>query len=475
MISKVTFTEWLPDQPGVVGALTNARNVFPKAVGYGAFPEEEDYSDAASEDLNNTAAGVNSSGDVKIFASGATKLFLLDSADLSLNDVSGSTYTSTDRWRFVQFGNYMIAANGKNIVQYADMATTTISFASLDASAPTSKFVTVVRDFVVTGNTNTSSAQLVWSGINNPNTWSNTAVTQSDNQIIPDGGEIKGVTGGEFGLILLERSIVRMSYVGSPIIFQFDNIARNLGCFEPNSVVQWQGITYWLADDGFYACNGESIEAIGAEKINRFFWSTVRDSEIAEMSTAIDPFRALIMWGYPSNDGDYRVLVYHIPTKKWSFAETNANRIADITTPQVNLEDLDSYSASLDALETSLDSRQWLGGYYLVAGVRGAKIISFTGQSKTARITSADLESGSNMSMVTLVRPIVENGSASVAVDSRFNLSEAVNFPVEAAADAENRVGFRSLGRYHRVRVIPSGNWTTAIGFEVDIQQAGMR
>jgi hypothetical protein len=50
MISKVTFTEWLPDQPGVVGALTNARNVFPKAVGYGAFPEEEDYSAAASED-----------------------------------------------------------------------------------------------------------------------------------------------------------------------------------------------------------------------------------------------------------------------------------------------------------------------------------------------------------------------------------------------------------------------------------------
>jgi hypothetical protein len=79
------------------------------------------------------------------------------------------------------------------------------------------------------------------------------------------------------------------------------------------------------------------------------------------------------------------------------------------------------------------------------------------------------------MSMVTLVKPIVENGSASVAVDSRFNLSEAVSFPTESAADAENRVGFRSLGRYHRVRVIPSGNWTTAIGFEVDIQQAGGR
>jgi hypothetical protein len=475
MISKVTFTEWLPDQPGVVGALTNARNVFPKAVGYGAFPEEEDYSAAASEDLNSVAAGSNSAGDVKIFAGGATKLFLLDSSDFSLDDVSGSTYTSTDRWRFVQFGNFMIAANGKNTLQYADMATTTISFEDLDASAPTSKFVTAVRDFVVTGNTNTSSSQMVWSGLNNPNTWANTAITQSDNQIIPDGGEIKGVTGGEFGIVLLERSIVRMSYVGSPIIFQFDNIARNLGCFESNSVAQWQGITYWLADDGFYACNGESIEAIGAEKINRHFWNTVQDSAINLMSTAIDPFRALILWGYPAIDGDYRILAYHIPTKKWSFAETNVNRIGDITTPAVTLESLDNFSASLDALETSLDSRQWLGGYYLVAGVRGTKIVSFTGPSKSARITSADLETGTNMSMVTLVKPIVENGSASVAVDSRFNLSEAVSFPTESAADAENRVGFRSLGRYHRVRVIPSGNWTTAIGFEVDIQQAGGR
>ena len=79
------------------------------------------------------------------------------------------------------------------------------------------------------------------------------------------------------------------------------------------------------------------------------------------------------------------------------------------------------------------------------------------------------------MSMVTLVKPIVDNGSASVAVDSRFNLAEAVAFDTATAADSENRVGFRSLGRYHRVRVIPSGNWTTAIGFEVDIQHAGMR
>lgn len=474
-LSKVTFTEWLPDQPGVVGALTNARNVFPKAVGYGPFPEEEDYSLAASENLNNIAAGINSAGSTKVFGGSSTKIFLLDSADLSMDDVSGVTYSSAFRWRFAQFGDYMIATNGAQKVQYADMSST-ISFTDIDASAPTARFLTVVRDFVVVGNTSTYPNQVAWSGINNPNTWGNTAVTQADNQVIPDGGAVKGITGGEFGLILLEKSVVRMTYVGSPIIFQFDNIARNLGCYEPNSVIQWQGVTYWLADDGFYACNGETIEPVGAEKVNRYFFDTLREADIANMSTAVDPFRALVMWGYPTIDDNYRILMYHIPTKKWSFADTNINYIAGIATPGLTLEALDSISASLDDLTVSLDSRQWVGGKLLLAGISGAKIVNFTGPNKEARITSADLETGANMSMVTLVKPIVDNGSASVAVSSRMNLSEAVSFGSATAADSENRVGTRSLGRYHRVRVIPSGeNWTTAIGFEVDIQQAGGR
>ena len=62
-----------------------------------------------------------------------------------------------------------------------------------------------------------------------------------------------------------------------------------------------------------------------------------------------------------------------------------------------------------------------------------------------------------------------------MSVASRMNLSQAVAFGATSAADAENRAGFRSLGRYHRIRVEPSGNWTTAIGVEAEVQPAGMR
>ena len=472
---RVTFTEWLPDQPGVVGALTNAKNVYPRATGYGPFPNEVDYSGSADQDLNNVVAARGSDGTTKIFAAGSTKLFLLDSTDLSLDNVSATTYSTAARWRFTQFGNSLIAANEANTLQRYDL-TTTGNFQNLSSDAPKAKFVTVVRDFVVGGSIGTNQFRVQWSGINDETVWTTTSTSQSDYQEIPDGGAIQGVTGGEFGLVLLERAIYRMSYVGTPLIFQFDNITRNLGCYEPNSVIQWQGITYFLSDDGFYACNGQEVIDIGAEKVNRYFFSSAQSGALDTMSAAIDPSRALVMWGYRSVDTDYRILVYHIPTKRWSYVSTAVDRIAPSSTPAVTLEGLDTFSASIDALETPLDSRLWQGGKLLLAGVKGAKVITFTGEPKTGVIDTADIETGPNKSMITLVKPIVDNGSGSCAVDSRDLLNENVVFPAVTAASSENRIGVRSLGRYHRVRTTPTGdNWSSAIGVDLEIQPAGSR
>jgi len=474
--NRVNFTDWLPDQPGVIGVLTNAENVFPKQVGYGPIPQEEDYSEAASENLNSAVAGKTVAGAVRVFAGSSTKLFLMDSSDLSLDDISGTTYSATKNWKFTQFGNLVLAANGAQPVQAADLSTTTISFANVEASAPTAKYLTVIRDFVATANQPASNPNRVqWSGINDPTTWSSSAVTQADFQDIPDGGEIRGITGGEYGLVLLERSIVRMSYVGTPLVFQFDNIARNLGCYEGQSVIQWQGTTYWLSDDGFYSYNGQQIEPIGAEKVNRYFWATMEDSRLDEMSAAVDPFRNLVIWGYGSNDNTYRLLIYHWITKRWSYAETNVNRIADFSSPSFTLEALDTINANLDLIPVSLDSRLWLGGKMIFGGVRGAKLVSFGGSNKEATIETSDLETDGRFSMITLAKPVVDGGLASVGVASRNNLSETPVFSNQSQADAENRVGLRSLGRYHRLRVVPSGSWGTAIAVDIEIQPAGMR
>ena len=473
-ITRVTFGEWLPDQPGVIGALTTARNCFPKAVGYGPFPQEVDYSDAAPQNLTAAAAAKDTNSITSIYAAGTTRLFKLNTNNFSWNDISATTYSGTSGWKFTQFGNSLIAANESNTMQYIDVMSGT-TFANIAVDAPKAKFVTVVRDFVVTGYQSAYKSRIQWSGINNETTWTASATTQADFQDLPDGGFVQGVTGGEFGLVLLERSIVRMSYIGTPLIFQFDNSARNRGCFEPNSVIQWQGITYFLGDDGFYACDGQNLKNIGAEKVNRYFFNTLKESDLGNMSAAIDPINNLVVWGYPTVDLDYRVLVYHVPTGKWSYADSTATRVAPVSTPSITLEGLDAFSASIDALGISLDSRTWLGGKLLLLGISGNKLITFTGASKTATIDTADIETDNNQSMITMLKPIVDNGTGSASIASRLQLNQTVSFPSVTAANSENRIGARSYGRYHRVKLQPSGDWTTAIGMDVEIQQAGTR
>jgi hypothetical protein len=553
-INRISFGEWTPDQPGLANGLQRAENVFSKAVGYGAINAAEDYSAAASENLNNVVAGKTAAGATLVFAGSATKLFKLDASDLSLDSVvkasrtitnvvktsqvvtittsaahgfsvgdsvtvaatsttavngtfnidtitsttftyaqsGGNISTTADtgtvtfayvtptnqRWRFTQFGNVLIAANGGNRLQGYNLNSSS-TFQDLAADAPQSRYVTVVRDFVVSAYVNSSTVypyRVQWSALGDESSWANSATTQADFQDIPDGGSIVGITGGEYGLVFMDRSIHRMSYVGSPLVFQFDNISRNLGCYEANSIVQYGGTSFFLSDDGFYACDGQQIIPIGNEKVNRYFWSDVDDGTINLMSAAVDPFRKLVIWAYASQSSATvdKLLIYNYQTNRWTSGTTNASRVASSSTPSFDLEGMDVFG-NLEQIQSSFDDRVWLGGKMQFAGVKNTKIVTFSGANNTAYIETGDIEMPSTTSAITLAKPIVDNGSGSVALVSRRLLSEQVIFGSQTAADAENRVSLRGIGRYHRLQLTPTGQWTNAVGLDVDMNPLGTR
>jgi hypothetical protein len=474
-ITRINFGEWTPDQPGVTGTMTSVTNTFPLANGYGALKSVEDFSNAASENLNAVYAG-KSGANTALFAGGATKLFQYAQADNDLDDVSksgGYTTPTSERWRFAQFGSVVLAANGQTKIQAWTLGTSTV-FADVAAAAPEAYHVTVVRDFVVGARTASYPNRVYWSDINDETDWTPGTGSQSDFQDIADGGDIMGITGGEFGLVLTERSIVRMSYIGSPFFFQFDNIARNIGCLSSNSITQYGANTFFLSDDGFYMCDGQSVKAIGTEKVDRFFFDDIELAKLNEMSAAIDPVKNLVIWNYTNQSNTRRQLIFNWQLNKWSYADLDVDYINSVYTPSTTLEGLDVFG-SLDSLPASLDDRSWVGGALLFAGVRDAKIVTFTGVNKTASLITGDIGLQGAQSVATLAKPLIDNGSASVGVASRLNLDGALTFSTNVAADAEGRVGLRSSGRYHRVRVIPSGNWTSALAVDVELAPQGTR
>jgi len=472
-MQKILFGEWLPDQPGVVGAITDAKNCYPVANGYAPIKSEADYSDAAGATLLITFAGKFDSAST-LFAASATQIYKFDSSDASLDAATTTGYTAVEGWDVTQYGAKMILANGQDKLQAWTLNSST-NFANLAAAAPIAKFVTVVRDFVVAANDGTDTSKVYWSDINDETDWTPGAASQADTQILPDGGDITGLAGGEYGLVFLERAIYRMSYAGSPFFFQFDAISRALGCISNGSIAQYGNLTYFLADDGFYVCDGQSTKNIGTEKVNRWFFDNAIPNEIQTgMSATVDPVNKLVIWKFNNTFGGKFLLMYSIDLNKWSYADTTAASIAYVLTPSATLEQVDNYNTSIDALDIPLDSRVFSGGQLLFAGVSGQKIISFSGQPKTAIISTGDIDVG--RSTVMLAKPIVDKGSASIAVSSRDNLAEQVEFGSDVAADAENRVSLRSNGEYHRLRLTPSGsNWETAVGLEFDVVKQGNR
>lgn len=478
-LSRITFGEWTPDQPGITNGLQRAENVYSKQVGYGAIPTSVDYSAAADQALNSVVAAKTTVGGTLLFAGGDTKLFKLDPSDLSLDNVSKSgnyTTASDQRWKFTQFGNVLVAANGTAKLQGFNVNSSSL-FADLAADAPTARYITVVRDFVVSGNIQSNNPNRVqWSALGDESSWTTSATTQADFQDIPDGGTVVGITGGEFGLVFMDRAIHRMSYVGSPLVFQFDNISRNLGCYEPNSIIQYGGTSFFLADDGFYACDGQNIIPIGNEKVNRYFFDDVDQGILYKMSAAVDPTKKLIIWAYASQSSATadKLIIYNFQTQKWTSGTTHVDRIASTSTPSVNLEGMDVYG-NLDTILTSFDSRLWLGGRLQLAGVDGTKIVTFTGANATAYIETGDIEVPGATSAITIAKPIVDDGSASMAINSRRLLNQAVTFGSQVAADAENRVSIRSVGRYHRLQLTPTGSWTSVVGTDIDLTGLGTR
>lgn len=532
---RITFTEWTPDQPSVVENLSTAYNVVPAAIGYNPFPSAVDYSTAASETLNAVFAGRFSST-TNVFAGGSTKLFKFDSATLGMNDVSKvGGYTNVEKWNFVQFGNTVIAANNKDKLQAYTLGSSS-TFDDLNVNAPIAEYVAIVRDFVVAANLDngTNANKIQWSDINDETNWTTGAASQSDSQIIPDGGNIHGITGGEFGLILMDRAIIRMTYIGSPYFFQFDTIAKGIGCVEGNSVTKYGNTTYFLGEEGFYACDGQTVTPIGNEKVDRWFYTNANPAKLSNMSATVDSFRKIVVWNFETTFAKRGLMIYNWQVNKWSYGETAAQVIASSASAGTTLEGLDinyqktagtftvgkEYSITslgttnftligaasntvglkftatgagsgtgtaidlaaaaaagftMDTMTTSLDSNLYTGGKTLFAGATGGKVVTFTGQSSNAQIATGSFGS-EYTSVVTLARPIIDNGSADVAIKSRNLLNQVVDYGDYVAADSENRVSLRSGGKYHQISIKPTGaRWSNILAVDVDMTQQGTR
>ena len=485
---RVLFGRLQTDQPDLLnGQLEEAENCIPYVQSYGPFPEPVNYSAAVASAARGAYSTKDQSNTVFTFVGTDSKLYK-ESATV-MNDVSRTaTYTTaTDftGWEFVTFGNTVIAANGIDALQtYTLGSSSQFLDMSASASAPVAAHIATVRDFVFTGGQPTNQNRIQWSRINNPLRYTPSQRFQSDYQDLPGTDQtIKRVTGGDFACILTNTSVWRATYVGSPIVFRFDEVSRNTGCFASGSAARFQNMTFFLSGDGMYVFDGESCQSIGAESIDETILGDLNLNYLNRITSTIDPVNKLYLMAYPSTsstDGtSTRILMYSWTTQRWAFASQNLEVLFNHMNGGVTLEGLDAYG-TLETLAFSLDSSTWQGGLSALSCVTtDHKIARFTGSAKTARFVTGESELVTDArAFVRSLRPLVQgNSSTSVTayVGGRDRLIDSVTWSAASVLNATGTCPVRSNARYHRLKMEVSGGFERAMGSEVEYTKEGVR
>ncbi len=490
----INFSPWTPDIAAYnTAASMDVLNVVPSQTGFRPFPAFSNVTSAITARAQGAISVRGLQGTIHNFCGDATKLYKEASSGLSWDDVSrlagGAYATAADSWwDFFLFGDIVVATNGNDVPQYFQLDVST-NFALLAGSPPTANFGGVIRDFAVLARRNTAFNRLTWSAINNVADWAASATTLSDAQDFPEGGQIMGFVGGEFGLVFLEKAIYRMAFEGPPTVFRFDKISNALGCRAERSIAAYENLAFFLSDDGPYMVRGGSeLIAIGTEKVDKWIETNLDTSYLYRISSAIDPIRMCYVMGFASTAATMgtpdTLLLYHWPTGQWSKISVNHEIVySGLTQSGYTIDGLDALSSTIDGLPYPVDSRFYAGeGVLLLAGFNTSHQQGFfTGTNLAATIETGDAElTPGRKSLLRALRPMVEGSSVtpSITIKYRNRLQDNHTTGSPVAANANGICAFRHNARFHRaVLTIPAAStWQFATGIDdIKFTQMGTR
>lgn len=503
--------EYKPDLPSTLNdGLTRAEGVLPFEAGYSPVPG---LNAITTSQIDARAQGIFSARDLAtaattyVYVGNATKLYQLSGNGWTDVSVGGGYSTgATERWEFAQWGDQVVATNFTDVMQVITLGGA--NFANLGGTPPQARYVATVKDFLVVGNTddptdNEQPQRVRWSGFDDITTWTVSATTQADFQDLRNNyGWINGIVGGDYGLIFQEFAIVRMTYIGAPLVFQFDVVELQRGAYAPGSIIEIGDNVAFLAEDGFFVFDGRQSIPIGDGKINESIFSDSHpigfDTNYVErMYSAHYPRQQILCWSYPSINADPAgtndtILFYNYSPQaktRWSVVRTNVNDAAAGTT-NINhyvlgsevtqgytLDGLDAVSTDLDALPFSLDSRVWQGLNKMLGVVDTAgDLATFDPQSDTDYV-DAFIETGEFQlnpdarTSVSLLRPFIErlggNTVVTMAMSARDDQDVTISFSSTTTLNSSGFANIRSNGRFQRAFIKIENGFDHAYGIKM--------
>jgi len=468
---KFKFGPWVPDQealdnPGLIECL----NVLRESRNYVPYLPLSGLGTAVGQTVL-AARRCSGLGDNIVYvgacSGGVNKLYTgSGSGAASWTDRTPAGLTGTvSSWSLAQYTETVIATDLFDNPQYHVLGSGG-NFAQLTGAygaAPKGGVVGIIGQFVMLGNLPGIAPYAVqWSGINAPLNWpvpnsADAIAQQSGRQYLEaDYGVVRGIAqGDQWGIILMDGGLVRVTYNGGNTVFSFDTIQRAPGVFSSDSWIKVGALVYYAGPAGFYVTDGTSVIPIGRGIVDNYFLSTVDQSHPQSIRAGMHWGKRLVYWTFP-RQGDagvaHEMLIHNIDEKTWT-------HVLDGVQCFVAGDEANFPAYGFEAFSTA----------NMKCGV-------FIGTPGTASFVTPEAEfNPGGKAMVNGVSPQIAGDNNFMTITVTLGSRDSQGDPVtNTSATALNTftgsADFSVDARYHRAQIDVTGRFTNAIGGTFDAQ-----
>jgi hypothetical protein len=248
---------------------------------------------------------------------------------------SGFTPDAGNLWQFATAydttnGNQIVAQVAPNLNCICNSDGGALFVGDLLGTSALTQVTTVPANFNVTGGVVTlppytfafgNDGYAAWSVPNDPADFTSSGAGNAyiTGQKVVKGMPLRGGPGNSpSGLFWSADSLIRGTYVGGTAVFQFDTISTQSSILSAASVIEYDGIFYWIGTDRFLTFNGVVREVENNMNIN-FFFDNLNYAQRQKVFAYKVPRFGEIWWCFPFGDSiePNHAVIYNVRENTW--------------------------------------------------------------------------------------------------------------------------------------------------------------
>lgn len=249
---------------------------------------------------------------------------------------SSFTANAGNLWQFAVAydttnGNQIVAQVAPNLNCICNSDGGELFYGDLLGTAPLTRVTTTPANFNCTGGVVAlppymfafgNDGYVAWSEPNRPERFNGTGSGNAyvTSQKIVRGMPLRGGPGNSpSGLFWSADSLIRASYVGgSTPVFQFDTISSQSSILSAQSVIEYDGVFYWIGTDRFLMFNGVVREVENNLNIN-FFFDNLNYAQRQKVFAMKVPRFGEIWWCFPfgTSEEPNHAIIYNVRENTW--------------------------------------------------------------------------------------------------------------------------------------------------------------